>query len=268
MVGFGNSEDRNADEVQRRKRRAGSFGAQAAVYARYRPDYPAAGIRWALEAVAGKAGAVVLNLGAGTGKLTGGLLAAGVEVIAVEPDEEMRAELVRLYPEVTALSGAAEAIPLADGSVDAVLAGQAFHWFDQARAFPEIARVLRADGVFAAFWNNDDDEVEWVAGLREVSRSSASFPPSSSDDALPAHPLFAPFEYAEFAHSQRRTAESLTASIGTHSHTVVISAQERAEVLGRILDYLRATPETAEGEFDFPLRTEVIRAVRRANTPR
>ncbi|MEV4206460.1 class I SAM-dependent methyltransferase [Nocardia salmonicida] len=268
MVGFGNSEDRNADEIQRRKRRAGSFGTQAAVYAQYRPDYPAAGIRWALEAVAEKAGAVVLDLGAGTGKLTGGLLAAGVEVIAVEPDEGMRAELVRRYPEVRALSGAAEAIPLADGSVDAVLAGQAFHWFDQARAFPEIARVLRADGVFAAFWNNDDDKVEWVAGLRDVSRSSASFPPSSSDDALPAHPLFAPFEYAEFAHSQRRTAESLTASIGTHSHTVVISTQERAEVLARILDYLRATPETAEGEFDFPLRTEVIRAVRRANTPR
>ncbi|MEV0770207.1 class I SAM-dependent methyltransferase [Nocardia salmonicida] len=267
MVGFGNSEDGTADEIQRRKRRAGSFGAQAAVYAEHRPDYPAAGIRWALEAVAERAGVVVLDLGAGTGKLTGGLLAAGVEVIAVEPDEEMRAELVRLHPGVTALSGAAEAIPLADGSVDAVLAGQAFHWFDQARAFPEIARVLRADGVFAAFWNNDDDKVEWVAGLRDVARSSASFPPSS-DDALPAHPLFAPFEYAEFAHSQRRTAESLTASIGTHSHTVVISAQERAEVLGRILDYLRATPETAEGEFDFPLRTEVIRAVRRANTPR
>ncbi|MFC9473455.1 class I SAM-dependent methyltransferase [Nocardia sp. NPDC056952] len=268
MVGIGNSEDRTADEVQRRKRRAGSFGAQAAVYAEHRPDYPEAGIRWALEAVAERDGVVVLDLGAGTGKLTGGLLAAGVEVIAVEPDEAMRAELVRLYPGVTALSGTAEAIPLADGSVDAVLAGQAFHWFDQALAFPEIARVLRAEGVFAAIWNNDDNKVDWVAGLRDVSRSSASFPPSSSDDALPAHPLFAPFEYAEFAHSQRRTAESLTASIGTNSHTVVISAQERAEVLGRILDYLRATPETADGEFDFPLRTEVIRTVLGPNPPR
>lgn len=129
--------------------------------------------------------------GAGTVKLTGGLLAAGVEVIAVVPDEEMRAELVRLHPDATALSGAAEAIPLADGSVDAVLAGQAFLVRPTA-GFPEIARVLRADGVFAAFWNNDDDK----------------------------------------------------------------------------LDYLRATPETAEGEFDFPLRTEVIRAVRRARTPR
>ncbi|PKV98301.1 class I SAM-dependent methyltransferase [Nocardia fluminea] len=268
MVGIGNSEDQTTDEVQRRKRRARSFGAQAAVYAEHRPDYPEAGIRWALEAVGDRDGIVVLDLGAGTGKLTGGLLAAGVEVIAVEPDAGMRAELVRLYPGVTALSGAAEAIPLADGTVDAVLAGQAFHWFDQALAFPEIARVLRANGVFAAFWNTDDNTVEWVAGLRDVSRSSASFPPSSSDDPLPAHPLFAPFEYAEFAHSQRRTAESLTASIGTNSHTVIISPKERAEVLGRILDYLHATPETAEGEFDFPLRTEVIRAVRRANTPR
>ncbi|MGW5918869.1 class I SAM-dependent methyltransferase [Nocardia fluminea] len=196
MVGIGNSGDRTADEVQRRRRRARSFGARAADYAVHRPDYPEAGIRWALEALGGKEGFVVLDLGAGTGKLTAGLLAAGVEVIAVEPDAGMRAELVRLYPGVAALSGAAEAIPLADGTVDAVLAGQAFH------------------------------------------------------------------------HSQRRTAESLTASIGTNSHTVIISAQERADVLGRILDYLHATPETAEGEFEFPLRTEVIRAVRHANTPR
>ncbi|TCJ97290.1 class I SAM-dependent methyltransferase [Nocardia alba] len=267
MVGIGNSEDRTEDEVARRKRRAGSFGTQAAVYAEHRPDYPAAGIRWALETLGDREGLVVLDLGAGTGKLTEGLLAAKVEVIAVEPDPGMRAELVRLFPDVRALPGAAEEIPLPDGSVDAVFAGQAFHWFDRARAFPEIARVLRADGVFAAFWNDNDHTVEWVAGLGKVSRSSASFPVSSPDDTLPAHPLFAPFESAEFAHSQRRTAESLTASIGTNSHTVVISARERAQVLARILDYLRTTPETADGEFDLPLRTEVIRAVRLANTP-
>ncbi|MFC6010688.1 class I SAM-dependent methyltransferase [Nocardia lasii] len=313
MAGMWGSGDQGAAET--RARRAGSFGTQAAIYAEHRPDYPQAGIRWALEPVAAgdnpvvldlgaarddpvvlepvAAGAepvaldsdpadnelavprpdavdyelVVLDLGAGTGKLSGGLLEAGVRVIAVEPDDAMRGEFERRYPGVTALSGAAEAIPLADGAVDAVVAGQAFHWFDQALAFPEIARVLRPGGVFAAFWNNDDHRVDWVAGLHRVSRTSASFPSATGGDTLPAHPLFEPFESAEFDHTQRRSAASLTTAIGTHSHTVVISERERAEVLARILDYLRARPETATGEFDFPLRTGVIRAIRRPDTP-
>jgi SAM-dependent methyltransferase len=263
MWGIGNSSEQTADQAELRARRAGSFGAHAADYAEHRPDYPEAGIRWALEPLGGREAPVVLDLGAGTGKLTEGLLAIGVEVIAVEPDAGMREELVRRHPGMTAFAGTAEAIPLPDGSVDAVLAGQAFHWFDQARAFPEIARVLRAEGVFAAFWNTDNMQVEWVAGLARVTRSAASFPPPRQDaDKLPTHPLFPKFERADFPHNQRRTAESLTATIGTHSHTLVISDQERTELLGRITDYLRSRPETASGEFDLPILTEVFRAVR------
>ncbi|MFX0580611.1 class I SAM-dependent methyltransferase [Nocardia nepalensis] len=255
--------DQSADQAELRARRASSFGAQAAVYAAHRPGYPAAGIRWALEPLDGRHSPVVLDLGAGTGKLAEGLLAIGIEVIAVEPDAAMRAELIRLFPQVTALAGAAEAIPLPDASVDAVVAGQAFHWFDAARAFPEIARVLRPDGVFAAYWNMDDDSVEWVAELKRISRSNAPLPPPEPNAPVPAHPLFNEFERAEFSHALRRTAESLTATIGTYSHTMVISAQERTELLGRISDYLLGRPETAEGEFDFPIRTTVVRAVRR-----
>jgi SAM-dependent methyltransferase len=180
----------------------------------------------------------------------------------------MRAELVRRLPGVSAFSGAAESVPLPDGSVDAVLAGQALHWFDQARAFPEIARVLRADGVFAAFWNIEDESTEWVAGLKRISRSGASFPPPRSADKLPAHPLFTDFEQAEFPHSHRRTAESLTATIGTYSHTVVIPAGERNELLAKIREYLHSRPETAQGEFDLPMRTNVIRAIRRTGLTR
>lgn len=257
-----NSTDQAIDRAARWAERANSFGAQAEVYAEHRPDYPAAGIHWALAPIGDRKAPVVLDLGAGTGKLTEGLLTIGAEVIAVEPDDAMRAELVARFPDVRAFSGAAEAIPLHDGSVDAVLAGQAFHWFDQARAFPEIARVLRTNGVFAALWNKDDGRVEWVAELQRVVRSGTSLP-SAGDNKLPSHPLFAEFEQSEFAHTQRRTAESLTTTIGTHSNTVVISAQQRAEVLDRISTYLHSRPETAEGEFDFPLRTEVIRTVRR-----
>ncbi|MFD4430404.1 class I SAM-dependent methyltransferase [Nocardia sp. NPDC058497] len=264
MRGTGDS----TDQAALRARRARSFGAQAAVYAEHRPDYPAAGIRWALEPLGAKDVPAVLDLGAGTGKLTDGLLAVGAEVIAVEPDEAMLAELVRRYPSVTALPGTAEAIPLPDGSVDAVVAGQAFHWFDRARAFPEIARVLRPGGVFAAFRNVEDDHVAWMAGLQRAARSDVSSPPPAAEKKLPEHPLFAAFEQAEFPHTHRRTADSLVLTIGTYSHTVVIDPDQRAALLARLRDYLRATPETAEGEFDFPLRTEMIRAVLRGSPQR
>ncbi|MFG1794429.1 class I SAM-dependent methyltransferase [Nocardia sp. NPDC049149] len=258
---MGNTTNRDADKRALRARRASSFGAHATAYAEHRPDYPTAAIQWALESILPAAPApVVLDLGAGTGKLTEGLLAAGATVIAVEPDDRMRIELMRRLPGVRAYEGAAEAIPLADGTVDAIVAGQAFHWFDQDRAFPEFARVLRRGGRFAALWNTDDMRVDWVAGLAEVARSVASTPPPEPGEArLPAHPLFETFERSEFPHVQRRTAESLAATIGTHSHTLVVSEHQRAEVLRRITEYLRSRPETTEGEFDLPLMTLVLR---------
>ncbi|MFE7741456.1 class I SAM-dependent methyltransferase [Nocardia sp. NPDC057455] len=262
------SPDDHADEaLALHIRRAGSFGAHAAAYAEHRPDYPAAAIRWALAPVADRRPPVVLDLGAGTGKLTQGLLAAGASVIAVEPDAHMLAELIRRFPDVTARAGTAEVIPLRDDSVDAIIAGQAFHWFDLDRAYPEFLRVLRPGGVLAGLWNTDDDSVDWVAGLKTAAMSSVSaVQPPSGRIALPAHPLFQEheFERETFQHRHRRTAESLTATIGTQSHTLVISPEERTELLGRILDYLRKQPETAEGEFDLPIVTSALRSTLRA----
>ncbi len=111
----------------------------------------------------------MLDLGAGTGELTSALLAAGADVAAVEPDPAMLAELRRALPRVRAVPGSAEEIPLPDGSVDAVLAGNAMHWFDMTVAGPEIARVLAPGGILAGLWNVMDDAVAWVAGLAEVS---------------------------------------------------------------------------------------------------
>ncbi|MFI9406449.1 class I SAM-dependent methyltransferase [Nocardia sp. NPDC052316] len=258
---MGNTTDRDASKRALHARRAASFGAHAMDYAEHRPDYPLAAIRWALEPVPTVPAPLVLDLGAGTGKLTEGLRAIGASVIAVEPDDGMRVELMRRMPGVRALEGSAEEIPLADGSVDAIVAGQAFHWFDQKRAFPEFARVLRKGGTFAALWNTDDLRVDWVAELGRVARSDASAPPPELGDAqLPQHSLFEIFERAEFPHTQRRTAESLAATIGTHSHTLVVSPQQRAEVLRRVTEYLHSRPETAEGEFDLPLVTLVLRS--------
>ena len=154
-------------------RLSSSFGAAAVAYAEHRPDYAGAAVRWALEAAPGRR---VLDLGAGTGKLTAGLLALGAEVTAVEPDPEMLGELRRALPDVRALAGGAEAIPLPDGSVDAVVAGNAMHWFDMDVAGPEIARVLAPGGTLAGLWNVLDDRVDWIAGLAEVSGPAAIGP--------------------------------------------------------------------------------------------
>lgn len=241
--------------------RARSFGAAAHAYAEHRPDYPADGVRWALGA-ATRPIREVLDLAAGTGKLTSGLLPLGLTVTAVEPDDDMRAELSRQFPQVNALPGTAEEIPLPAGSVDAVLVGQAFHWFDREKALDEIARVLRPGGAIGALWNGEDSGVEWVAGLVAVGGTSVRGV-TLEDLWLPEHPLFEPFEVTTFSHTLRRTIESCAETFGTHSRMLVIARDEREAVLARIRDYLAGRPETAGGEFDMPLRTRVVRATRR-----
>lgn len=247
--------------------RGSSFGAAAAAYEEHRPGYAEAAVRWALQPAPGRR---VLDAGAGTGKLTAALVALGADVTAVEPDPAMLAELQRRLPGVRALAGRAEAIPLPDASIDAVVAGQAMHWFDMAVAGPEIARVLVPGGILAGLWNVDDDRVEWVAGLERVSERSASVTLSSwHAEAADAHSadldlpgLFGPAEWAEFAHGQRRSAESLIATIATHSRLLVMPDQERADLLDRIRGYLASRPETADGEFTLPMMTAVLRAKR------
>ncbi|MEU1881297.1 class I SAM-dependent methyltransferase [Streptosporangium sp. NPDC020072] len=243
-------------------RRASSFGGQAEAYARERPDYPDAAVLWALEPVRGSQPPRVLDLGAGTGKLTEVLLRHVTDVVAVEPDPAMLRQFRVRLPRVEALPGGAERIPLPDSSVDAVLVGQAMHWFDLDRAAPEMARVLAPGGVVAGLWNLDDDQVPWVNGLKEVARSTVSRTQWRPDMLELGEPWFGPVEQAWFPHSQRRTAESMVATIATHSHVLTLPEGDRAELLGRIADYLRSTPETARGEFELPITTVVIRALR------
>jgi SAM-dependent methyltransferase len=241
-------------------RRASSFGATARAYADHRPDYAPDAIAWCLEG-AERPVHEVLDLAAGTGALTGGLLAAGVAVTAVEPDPGMLAELRRRLPGVPAVTGRAEAIPLADGSVDAVMVATAFHWFDQDQALAEIARVLRPGGVLGIVYDLVDTSVPWVVELDRLARSSVSIPPGEEPEATPSYAGIGPVELARCPHRHRRTAESLTATVGTHSHTLVIPPDERAELLARVRAFLDANPETSDGEFDHPLVTLAARAV-------
>lgn len=250
---------------------ASSFGAAAVAYAEHRPDYAPDAVRWALAAAPGPR---VLDLGAGTGKLSGTLAALGVDVVSVEPDPAMLAELRRTLPGVRALPGSAEAIPLPDGSVDAVLAGNAMHWFDMALAGPEIARVLAPGGVLAGLWNVLDDRVGWIAGLERVSGGEAigprdtfsSWRAATAGLHLPrtgGEARFGSPEQAEFPHGQRRTADSLVATLATRAGMLVMPEQERAARLDVVRAFLASTPETAGVEFTLPLLTGVLRVRQR-----
>lgn len=247
-----------------------SFGTAAVAYARHRPDYAQAAVRWSLD---GAPGPRVLDLGAGTGKLTATLVALGAEVSAVEPDPAMLTELRSALPVVRALRGSAEAIPLPDASVDAVLAGNAMHWFDMDVAAPEITRVLAPGGILAGLWNVVDDGVDWVAGLAKAGGSAAIGPRDTPDGwraetadllrpgtGVPSR--FGRPEHAVFPHGQRRTADSLVATLATKAGLLVMPQPDQEATLARIRTFLASRPETAQGEFSLPMLTCVLRARR------
>jgi SAM-dependent methyltransferase len=253
--------------------RGSSFGAAADAYAEHRPGYAEAAVRWALEPVWARRPLRVIDLGAGTGKLTATLIRLGAEVTAVEPDPQMLAVLRRDMDSVRALPGRAEEIPLPDGSADAVVAGQALHWFNLDLALPEIARVLSPGGVFAGLWNVDDDRVDWVAELAKISKHNSSVTllrwregdPDSRQERLltEGSEFFGEAQIGEFEHGHARTADSLVAMIATHSHFLVMDETERNRLLARVRDFLHDRPETSASEFVMPMVTVVVRALRK-----
>jgi SAM-dependent methyltransferase len=221
-------------------RRAVAFGSEAEAYELGRPGYP----RAAIEFCIGEAPARVLDLGAGTGKLSAELLALGHEVVAVEPLDPMRA----LIPtDAEALAGSAESIPLEDASVDAVLVGQAFHWFDQGQALSEIVRVLRPGGSLGLLWNLLDDDVPWIAAVADAF--------DAEDRASLAGELHPPFAgvagladptSTSVRHLHATDAQGLIANVASRSTSILAEDQRRREILDRISVLAPA------GRFDVP----------------
>ena len=151
-----------------KQQRSLSFGAQASAYERGRPSYPPDAVDWLLSTGAGQPVRDVLDLGAGTGKLTSRLVERGLRVVAVDPITEMLDVLRESLPDTPALLGSAEQIPLEDDSVDAVLVAQAWHWFDPERAIAEVVRVLRPGGRLGLLWNVRDERLGWVKDFGRI----------------------------------------------------------------------------------------------------
>ncbi|WP_144119700.1 class I SAM-dependent methyltransferase [Catellatospora sichuanensis] len=233
-----------------------SFGAAAQTYQQSRPSYPTDALTWAIGTAPGR----VVDLGAGTGQLTRVALAAGFEVVAVEPDPGMRAALDAATPGTVALAGSAESIPLPDGYADAVVVGTAYHWFDKERAHPEIIRVLRPGGVFAPMRNDRDVSVDWVRQLDVIIRSALFHRPENAEFGE----LFAPFEQAEFRHSVTQTPQGLLDLIATRSWYLVAPEDDRQRLREAVLELCATHPDLAGREsFALPYVTKVLRAVRR-----
>lgn len=220
--------------------RARSFGAVADRYQRGRPGYPAEAIEWLL----GPEPLEVLDLGAGTGKLTKTLLGAGHTVTALEPLPEMRAILSATLPAATAIEGRAEALPLPDRSVDAVVAGSAFHWFDREPALAEIARVLRPPGVFGLLGNRYDTSIDWQRRLRKVTTSVGAI---YRGDHWPRQPelreRFAEVSDRAFAHRMEIDPALLRDYLASTSWVLRMEPAERDAQLARIDPFWEGEPE-------------------------
>jgi SAM-dependent methyltransferase len=206
-----------------------AFSEVAGAYERGRPGYPEEAVRW----LVGEAPADVVDLGAGTGKLTRSLAALGHRVTAVEPLAEMRAELAKAVPGARALEGSAEAIPLPDGSADVFTCAQSFHWFEHAAALPEIARVLRAGGRLALVWNSRDDRDPWMARLSEIIGNETVH----DWDVLPVvdeSGLFGPVERAQFSFVQVLDRDGLLDLVLSRSYLAKLPPPERAPILAAV----------------------------------
>jgi SAM-dependent methyltransferase len=207
---------------------ARSFGQVADAYDRARPSYPTEAAEWMVE----RPRASVLELGAGTGKLTEHLVTSGHRVLATDPSAPMLRLLRARVRRAEVAQSAAEAIPTASRSVDVVACAQAFHWFDHERAMPEIARVLRPGGVLSLVWNDRDERIPWVRRLGElIGPAGHDLDPTR---AIKESELFEDVETKTFRFWQPLTQELLRDVVVSRSNIAVLDQSERARVFRQV----------------------------------
>lgn len=239
------------------------FQRGAADYERGRPGYPEAAIaRLAAELDLGPE-RVVVDLAAGTGKLTRALLGLGAHVVAIEPVPGMREQLEQAVSGVAVLDGTAERMPLADASVHAVLVAQAFHWFDVAPAAAEIHRVLAPNGGLGVVRNEWDESVDWIAEMRALTaRRAARVERDRSDEwreALGATGLFSPYREQTFPNPVRVSVDTLRARIASLSFVALLDEEPRRRLLDEVSDLVAERGLVApDGLLDTPYRTQIM----------
>jgi SAM-dependent methyltransferase len=241
--------------------RSSSFGQGVEAYATARPSYPAEAVRWLVPAGARD----VVDLGAGTGKLTTGLAALpGVHVTAVEPDDVMRTALAAALPQVTARAGTAEATGLPDASADVVTVGQAWHWFDPLPATTEVARVLRSGGQLALVWNVVlEGDTDWADAYFEIVHRGDTLDYSRSEDPV-VGPELGPWERATFPWRRTIRPDELRALAASRSHLIAMPPAERDALLDEVDALWRTHPDLVGRETaELPYVTRCWRATTR-----
>jgi SAM-dependent methyltransferase len=244
------------------------FQAGAEQYERGRPEYPEEAVRALVEHLRITPGTTVLDLAAGTGKLTRQLAPLGPRLVAVEPVEAMRATLARLLPAAWVLAGKAEAIPLAAGSVDAAVVAQAFHWFDRDAALRELHRVLRPVGRLGIIYNVRDESVALMAAFTRVFESHRGDTPTHETGAwrgsFSRSALFAPLEKVSVRHEHRLDPDGVVDRVLSISFIAMLPAEEQDKVAEEVRAILERDPSTrGRTEVVLPYRTDVYWTERR-----
>ncbi len=247
---------------------AQGFEADAAGYARGRPDYPAALDAWLRDALALGPETVVVDLGAGTGKFLPRLCTTGARIVAIEPVDAMRARLVDAHPDVEVHAGSAEAMPLADASIDAVVCAQAFHWFANGDALAEIRRVLKPGGRLALVWNVRDESVPWVRRLTAIVNAHEGATPRFHTGAwrqvFPADG-FGPLEETRFRHVHVGPPDEVVVDrFLSVSFIAALPIDERRAVEAQLRRLIANEPSFAgRGTIEFPYETLAALSTRR-----
>ncbi|MGI9125407.1 MAG: class I SAM-dependent methyltransferase [Mycobacterium sp.] len=236
-----------------RRDRSLSFGSQAAAYERGRPSYPPEAVDWLLPDNARD----VLDLGAGTGKLTTRLVERGLSVVAVDPIAEMLDVLRDTLPDTPALLGTAEHIPLPDNSIDAVLVAQAWHWFDPERAGAEAARVLRPGGRLGLLWNVRDERLGWVKEFGRIVGLEHDW--ANATLTLPAP--FTDVETHQVEWTNYISPQALIDYVASRSYCINSPAEVRTSTLDEVRTLLATHPALANAEgIALPYVTACVRA--------